>query len=116
MLLQRGVLIESSVNSLRLSIKFQRCDECEAYFKAKLCRFVGRRAEDFIVVRRKPRIGWDFTFLITVYHLRNIFQRQLLIDFIVDFITDMETTISEMRYGLCYRGKAIAFEWLREFQ
>ena len=48
------VLIEPSVNSVRLSIKIKQADEIEHILCNKFTRFMMQRAESFIVLRRKP--------------------------------------------------------------
>lgn len=48
------VLIEPSVNSIRLSIKIKQADEIERILCNKFTRFMMQRAESFIVLRRKP--------------------------------------------------------------
>lgn len=48
------VLIEPSVNSLRLSIKIKQADDIERILCKQFTRFMTGRAESFIVLRRKP--------------------------------------------------------------
>ena len=48
------VLIEPSVNSIRMSIKVKQADEIERILCHKFTRFMMQRAESFIVLRRKP--------------------------------------------------------------
>lgn len=48
------VLIESSVNSIRLSIKIKQADEIERILAHKFTRFLMQRAEAFVILRRKP--------------------------------------------------------------
>ena len=48
------VLIEPSINSIRLSIKIKQADEIERILCNKFTRFMMQRAESFIVLRRKP--------------------------------------------------------------
>ena len=48
------VLIEPSVNSIRLSIRIKQADEIERILCHKFTRFMMQRAESFIVLRRKP--------------------------------------------------------------
>lgn len=48
------VLIEGSVNSVRISIKVKQADEVEAILCKKLMRFLMQRAENFVILRRKP--------------------------------------------------------------
>ena len=48
------VMIEASVNSVRMSVKIKQNDEMDAILCAKFTRFLMQRAENFIVLRRKP--------------------------------------------------------------
>ncbi|PSN55835.1 Actin-related protein 2/3 complex subunit 4 [Blattella germanica] len=48
------VLIESSINSVRISIAVKQADEIERILCHKFMRFMMMRAENFIVLRRKP--------------------------------------------------------------
>lgn len=48
------VLIEPSVNSIRMSIKIKQADEIERILCNKFTRFMMQRAESFVVLRRKP--------------------------------------------------------------
>jgi actin related protein 2/3 complex subunit 4 len=48
------VMIEPSVNSIRISIKIKQADEIETILCKKFTRFMMLRAENFIILRRKP--------------------------------------------------------------
>jgi len=48
------VLIETSVNSLRISIAIKQADESERILAHKFTRFLTQRAESFVILRRKP--------------------------------------------------------------
>ena len=48
------VLIETSVNSLRVSIAIKQADEIERILAHKYTRFLMQRAESFVILRRKP--------------------------------------------------------------
>lgn len=48
------VLIEPSVNSIRISIKIKQADEIEHILVHKFTRFLTQRAENFLILRRKP--------------------------------------------------------------
>ena len=48
------VLIEPSINSVRVSIKIKQADEIEQVLVHKFTRFLTQRAESFFVLRRKP--------------------------------------------------------------
>lgn len=48
------VLIEASINSIRVSIMIKQADEIEKILCHKFMRFMMMRAESFVVLRRKP--------------------------------------------------------------
>lgn len=48
------VLIEPSINSVRISIKIKQADEIENILVHKFTRFLTQRAESFFILRRKP--------------------------------------------------------------
>jgi ARP2/3 complex 20 kDa subunit (ARPC4) len=48
------VLIEGSINSVRVSIAVKQADEIEKILCHKFMRFMMMRAENFIILRRKP--------------------------------------------------------------
>jgi actin related protein 2/3 complex subunit 4 len=47
------VLIEPSINSIRLSIAIKQADEIERILCKKFTRFMTMRAEGFVILRRK---------------------------------------------------------------
>jgi actin related protein 2/3 complex subunit 4 len=47
-------LIEPSINSARISIKVKQSDEIEILLAHMFTRFLMQRAEQFVVLRRKP--------------------------------------------------------------
>ena len=48
------VMIETAVNSVRVSIKVKQIDEMDAILANKFSRMIMQRADNFIVLRRKP--------------------------------------------------------------
>ncbi|KAJ1673015.1 Arp complex subunit, partial [Spiromyces aspiralis] len=48
------VLIESSINSVRVSISIKQADDIERILCHKFTRFLMMRAENFVILRRKP--------------------------------------------------------------
>uniref|UniRef100_A0A8C5AQF3 Actin related protein 2/3 complex, subunit 4 n=1 Tax=Gadus morhua TaxID=8049 RepID=A0A8C5AQF3_GADMO len=48
------VLIEGSINSVRVSISVKQADEIEKILCHKFMRFMMMRAENFFILRRKP--------------------------------------------------------------
>ncbi|XP_078434551.1 binding protein [Wolffia australiana] len=107
-------MIETSINSLRLSIKVRQTDRLEDLLAKKFLRFLSMRAEAFQVLRRKPVQGYDISFLITNYHCEEM-QKHKLIDFIVQFMEDIDKEISELKLAMSTRGRLVATEFLKQF-
>ncbi|EFE31118.1 uncharacterized protein ARB_01986 [Trichophyton benhamiae CBS 112371] len=90
------VLIEPSVNSVRVSIRIKQADEIEHILVHKFTRFLTQRAEAFFILRRKPVKGYDISFLITNFHTEAMLKHKL-VDFIIEFMEEVDKEISEMR-------------------
>ncbi|RDX72613.1 Actin-related protein 2/3 complex subunit 4, partial [Mucuna pruriens] len=102
-------LIETSINSLRISLKVKQADELENILTKKFLRFLSMRAEAFQVLRRKPVQGYDISFLITNYHCEDMHKHKL-----IDFI-DIDKEISELKMSVNTRGRLVATEFLKQF-
>uniref|UniRef100_A0A7C9CL35 Actin-related protein 2/3 complex subunit 4 n=1 Tax=Opuntia streptacantha TaxID=393608 RepID=A0A7C9CL35_OPUST len=107
-------LIETSINSLRISLKVKQTDELENILTKKFLRFLSMRAEAFQVLRRKPVQGYDISFLITNFHCEEM-QKRRLIDFIVRFMEDIDKEIRELKLSMNTRGRLVATEFLKQF-
>jgi len=107
-------LIEPSINSVRVSIKIKQADELEVILCHKFTRFLMQRAEQFIVMRRRPIEGYYVSFLITSAQLEKMW-KQKLIDFIVQFMDDIDKEISSMKISLNARGRLVASEFMKQF-
>lgn len=90
------VLIEPSINSIRVSIKIKQADEIEHILVHKFTRFLTQRAESFFILRRKPIKGYDISFLITNSHTEEMLKHKL-VDFIIQFMEEVDKEISEMK-------------------
>jgi|ERR1711879_10341 len=108
------ILIEPSINSVRISIKIKQANEIECLLTKHFTRFMTRRAENFEILRRKPMKDYDISFLITNFHLEDMI-KDALIDFIVEFVRDVDKEISEMRITLNARAKLCAVNFLQAF-
>ncbi|KAG6903008.1 Actin- protein 2/3 complex subunit 4 [Termitomyces sp. Mi166 len=108
------VLIEPSVNSIRLSIKIKQADEIERILCHKFTRFMMQRAESFIVLRRKPVPGYDISFLITNTHSETMLKHKI-VDFIIQFMEEVDKEISEMKLSLNARARTVAESYLTAF-
>ncbi|SJK97567.1 probable ARP2/3 complex 20 kDa subunit [Armillaria ostoyae] len=121
------VLIEPSINSIRLSIKIKQADEIERILCHKFTRFMMQRAESFIVLRRKPVQGYDISFLITNTHSETMLKHKI-VDFIIEYIRslllligrsihhrfmkEVDREISDMKLSLNARARIVAESYL----
>ncbi|XP_014789676.1 actin-related protein 2/3 complex subunit 4 [Octopus bimaculoides] len=108
------VLIEGSINSLRISIAVKQADEIEKILCHKFMRFMMMRAENFIILRRKPVEGYDISFLITNFHTEQMYKHKL-VDFIIQFMEEIDKEISEMKLAVNSRARLSAEEFLKRF-
>lgn len=108
------VLIEGSINSVRVSIAVKQADEIEKILCHKFMRFMMLRAENFFVLRRKPITGYDISFLITNFHTEQMFKNKL-VDFVIQFMEEIDKEISEMKLALNARARISAEEFLKNF-
>ena len=113
---QERVLVETSVNSIRISVCLKKLDELDKILAKRFMRFLTQRAEHFLVLRRKPivqkldngeTIEYDISFLITNHHTETLYKRKL-IDFIIQFMEDIDKEISEMKLSVNARARCAA--------
>ncbi|KAF2762436.1 ARPC4-domain-containing protein [Pseudovirgaria hyperparasitica] len=105
------VFIEPSVNSVRISIKIKQADEIEHILVHKFTRFLTQRAEHFFILRRKPVKGYDISFLVTNFHTEDMLKHKL-VDFIIQFMEEVDKEISEMKLFLNARARFVAESFL----
>ena len=107
-------LIEPSVNSVRVSICIKQSDDIEEVLTHKFTRFLMQRADQFIIMRRKPMPGYSISFLVTHAHLEKMWKEKL-VDFIIQFMEDIDKEISAMKLAVNARARLIATEFMKEF-
>ena len=108
------VLIEPSINSIRVSICIKQTDDVEKILCHKFTRFMTMRAENFVILRRKAMPGYDISFLITNFHAETMLKHKL-VDFIIQFMEDVDKEISEMKLSLNARARIVAESYLATF-
>ncbi|PSN41797.1 Actin-related protein 2/3 complex subunit 4 [Blattella germanica] len=108
------VLIESSINSVRINIAIKQADELERILCVKFMRFMMLRAEDFIILRRIPVQDFDVSFLITNFHTEQMYKHKL-VDFIIHFMDEIDKEISEMKLTVNARARICSGEFLKMF-
>ena len=72
-----------------------------------------RRAENFVILRRKKIEGYDISFLITNFHTEEML-RHKLIDFVIHFMEEIDKEISEMKLCVNSRARICAEEFLKK--
>ncbi|XP_055334642.1 actin-related protein 2/3 complex subunit 4 isoform X1 [Paramacrobiotus metropolitanus] len=107
------VLIEGSINSVRVSIAIKQADEIEKLLCHKFMRFMMMRAEHFFVMRRKPVEGYDISFLITNFNTEQMYKHKL-VDFVINFMEEIDKEISDMKLTLNSRARVCAEEFLKK--
>jgi actin related protein 2/3 complex, subunit 4 len=108
---REAVLIEPSINSVRMSIRIKQADDTERILVRKFTSFLQQRAEQFIILRRKPVEGYDLSFLITHAHLERMVKARL-VDFVIGFMEDVDKEVSAMKIAINARARVIAATWL----
>eukprot|EP00792_Barthelona_sp_PAP020_P005287 TRINITY_DN2584_c0_g1_i1.p1 TRINITY_DN2584_c0_g1~~TRINITY_DN2584_c0_g1_i1.p1 ORF type:complete len:168 (+),score=48.60 TRINITY_DN2584_c0_g1_i1:47-550(+) len=99
------VLIESSVNSTRISVAFSKADDVDQVLYKQYLRFLMARAETLFVLRKKPIEGFDVSFLITNNHIETYMAHKMA-DFVVEMIEDIPKQISQIQSNVTERFKA----------
>uniref|UniRef100_A0A7S1C620 Actin-related protein 2/3 complex subunit 4 n=1 Tax=Bicosoecida sp. CB-2014 TaxID=1486930 RepID=A0A7S1C620_9STRA len=106
------VLIEPSINSCRVSVKIKQSDELDKVLANRFSRFLMQRAEQFIIMRRKAVEGFDISFLVTNTHTESMWKHKL-IDFVIQFMEDINKEISDMKIAVSARGRVVAESFMR---
>mmetsp|Transcript_21180 Transcript_21180/g.34954 ORF Transcript_21180/g.34954 Transcript_21180/m.34954 type:complete len:176 (+) Transcript_21180:98-625(+) len=109
-----AVMIEAAVNSVRMSIKVKQLDEMDEILARKFTRFLMLRADNFIVLRRKPMPGYDISFLLTNFNLEAMWKHKL-IDFVIQFMEEIDSEISAMKITVNERARTVGYQFLKEF-
>ena len=66
------------------------------------------------MLRRKPVEGYDVSFLITNFHTEQMYKHKL-VDFVIQFMTDIDKEISEMKLMVNARARISAESFLAQF-
>lgn len=108
------VLIEGSINSVRISINLKKSDEVETALVDRFSRFLAQRAEDFIILRRAPIKDYDFSFLITNFHCEDLWKHKL-VDFLIQFLEEIDSEVSSLKLAVNSRARTVATTFLKQF-
>jgi hypothetical protein len=111
---QEKCRIEGSINSIRISLSFQKNDDLEILLARRYMRFLMQRAEHFLILRRKPVDGFDISFLITNFHTEDMYKDKL-IDFVINFMKDIAKEMNDLKLKVTARARLVAKTFLRSF-
>jgi actin related protein 2/3 complex subunit 4 len=93
------VYIETSISSVRISVKVMELDNIDVLLAKMFMRFFVQRADSFRILRRKPVSGYDISFLVTNIHFEQMALSKL-IEFIVAILQDVDKALSDMKVTL----------------
>ncbi|CAK9295580.1 unnamed protein product [Gordionus sp. m RMFG-2023] len=108
------VLIEPSINSIRINIAIKQADELEKFLCRIFTKFLILRADNFSILRKKPLPGYNISFLVTNLHVETMYKHKL-VDFIIYFMEEIDKEISDMKLSLNTRARLSAEEFLKRF-
>merc|ERR1712080_389535 len=108
------VMIEGSINAVRLSICIKQSDEMDKLLVDKFSRFLMQRAEDFVILRRKPVQGFDMSILITNFHCEDMLKNKL-VDFVIHFMQEIDSEISALKLSVNSRARICATHFMKQF-
>lgn len=108
------VLIEGSVNAVRVSILIKQSDDLDAVLVDRFSRFLAQRAEDFIIMRRAAVKGYSVSFLLTNFHCEEMWKHKL-VDFIIQFMTEIDSEVSALKLAVNSRARTVASTFLKQF-
>ena len=106
------VFIETSINSVRISVKVKQMDDVDNFITKMFMRFLCQRADAFRILRRKPMPGYDISFLITNIHTEQMILSKL-VDFIITFLQDVDKELSDLKVTLNKRARKVSEEFLK---
>ena len=110
-----GVLIEATINSVRVSVKIDtHGDSLEDMLLDKFQKFLVSRAERFIILRRKPLEGYHVSFLITNKNMESMYKEKIL-DFVQAFLVDIGRDVSSSKIDVNARARKIATAFKKGF-
>jgi actin related protein 2/3 complex subunit 4 len=109
---QERTLIETSINSVRVSICFQKSDALAELIARKYVGFMAQRAERFQILRKKPVEGYDISFLIT-HDEAETMHKNKIVDFIIQFMTDIDKDVTAMKLNTNQRARRAAMEFFQ---
>jgi actin related protein 2/3 complex, subunit 4 len=108
-----SVLIEKSINSVRVSIRIKQVDDVERLLCGKFSRFLMQRADQMGILRRKAIPGYNISLLITNQHVETMYKHKI-IDFIIRILEDIDREINQTKIEINSRARMVMEQFLKE--
>lgn len=112
-------LVESSSNSIRVSFLFKQQnrddgDPIEKSILSKYMKFFQQRADQYVILRRKPLDGYSISFLVLNKHVAKYGQEAIL-QTILDFVSQLDRECSHVKISVNARARLVATEFMKAF-
>ena len=112
---EEKVEIEPSINSVRVNIVIKKHVELEYLLVDIYAKYLMNRADKMNVLRKKPKDGFDISFLITNFHLE-FYKKEAIIDFIIEFIQDLEKEVNDMKLIVNSQSRVATTYFMEQFK
>lgn len=109
------VLIESSINSVRVSVVIKKHADIEKLIVGIYTKFLMNRANRLNLFRKVPREGYDISFLITNFHLE-FYKKEEIIDYIVEFVQDFVKEVTDMKLTVNSQSRFSSTHFMEQLQ
>ena len=67
------------------------------------------------ILRKKPKDGFDISFLITNFHLE-YYKKEAITDFLIEFIQDLEKEINDMKMIVNSQSRVATTYFMEQFK
>jgi len=112
---EEKIEIEPSINSVRINVMIKKHSDLEDLLYSIYSQFLMNRADKINVLRKKPKDGYDISFLVTNYHLES-YKKELLIDYIVEFVQDLTKEITEMKLIVNSQSRLVSTYFMEQLK
>jgi actin related protein 2/3 complex subunit 4 len=107
--------IEPAINSVRINIAIKKHADLEELLVDIYTKYLMNRADKLNILRKKPKDGFDVSFLVTNYHLES-YKKEDLIDYIVEFVQDLTKEITEMKLIVNSQSRLVTTYLMEQFK
>ena len=99
--------IEPSINSCRVSFTFRQGDNLDQALAQCTVRYLGLRAKELPILRRKPIAGYQVSFLVTAAILQRL-DFVSVVEFLVRFAMETPSLLRELKCTVSEHARRLA--------